>query len=62
MAASAAELSVELQAGQDTDTEELTQLAGRLRASCLIWMLMLCAGLCGVGPGGREGRQRAGRW
>jgi hypothetical protein len=35
MAAGAAELSVELQAGPDTDAEELAQLAGRLRAELL---------------------------
>ncbi len=35
MAAGPAELSVELQAGPDTDSEELTQLAGRLRAELL---------------------------
>ena len=35
MAAGPAELSVELQAGPDTDAEELAQLAGRLRAELL---------------------------
>jgi hypothetical protein len=35
MAAGVAELSVELQAGRDTDAEELAQLAGRLRAELL---------------------------
>src|SRR5262245_58416547 len=35
MAAGSAELSVELQAGPDTDAEELGQLAGRLRAELL---------------------------
>ena len=35
MAAGAAELSVELQAGPDTDAEELAQLAGRLRSELL---------------------------
>jgi hypothetical protein len=35
MAAGAVELSVELQAGLDTDAEELAQLAGRLRAELL---------------------------
>ena len=35
MAAGLAELSVELQAGPDTDAEELAQLAGRLRAELL---------------------------
>lgn len=35
MAAGAVELSVELQAGPDTDAEELAQLAGRLRAELL---------------------------
>jgi len=35
MAAGSAELSVELQAGPDTDAEEVAQLAGRLRAEML---------------------------
>src|SRR5262245_37393554 len=35
MADGLAELSVELQAGPDTDAEELAQLAGRLRAELL---------------------------
>ncbi len=35
MAAGTAELSVELQAGPDTDAEELVQLVGRLRAELL---------------------------
>jgi uncharacterized protein YjiS (DUF1127 family) len=35
MAAGTGELSVELQAGPDTDAEELAQLAGRLRAELL---------------------------
>jgi hypothetical protein len=35
MAVSAGELSLELQAGPDTDAEELAQLAGRLRAELL---------------------------
>jgi hypothetical protein len=35
MAAGAAELAVELQAGPGTDAEELAQLAGRLRAELL---------------------------
>jgi hypothetical protein len=35
MAAGPAELSVELQAGPDTDAEELAQLAGRLRSELL---------------------------
>ena len=35
MADGLAELSVELQAGPDTDVEELAQLAGRLRAELL---------------------------
>jgi len=35
MAAGAGELSVKLQAGPDTDAEELVQLAGRLRAELL---------------------------
>jgi hypothetical protein len=35
MAAGVGELSVELQAGPDTDTEELAQLVGRLRAELL---------------------------
>jgi len=35
MAVGQAELSVELQAGPDTDAEELTQFAGRLRAELL---------------------------
>lgn len=35
MVAGAAELSVELQAGPDTDAEELVELSGRLRAELL---------------------------
>jgi len=35
MAVGAGELSVELQAGPDTDTQELAQLVGRLRAELL---------------------------
>jgi hypothetical protein len=35
MAAGPGELSVEVQAGSDTDTDELAQLAGRLRAEFL---------------------------
>jgi hypothetical protein len=35
MAAGVGQLSVELQAGQDADAEELAQLAGRLRAELL---------------------------
>jgi membrane-associated two-gene conflict system component 1 (EACC1) len=56
MAAGAAELSVELQAGPGTDAEELVQLAGRLRAELLdLDVDAVRQPVRGEAPGGAKG-------